>query len=508
MPEPLEAQENNVMNEPTVYPTKETVLADAGVKRTTEEAEIDLDAPRMLRQRQRTQSPVYEEEFVGRLSKRRNRLLRHASQPRWHNQAYMLFLALRQHPDRCLSRPELIKAALALDLKISQERNLPRVFKGKTPANSASASLTTNTDRYFIPFKPEGSRSTHFKLAYEPGDFKKAVEEYRKWEKKLAEHDWPFCFGVPKEGMHMEPGVGAELKEELKADPDRNIMDGKPLTKAEPSEPSLGGVRDEDDASHEKNQDMTKLAQDEGEKTPKLDENGINLKDNERTEESTESAAAYPVAIKQEPLADGEEEDGKMLETHTVEIKQEPSEEGEHEDGKTLEQRKEEELAKLDLSDVPTRWQDIVRVAPSTIPGAGQGLFATRKLPYNIPLGFYFGVPMTEDEFDSLKNDVGRASEYSIMYRRTVLDATDDNGQPFGDPDGEMYCPFHYMNETTEQQANILFVEGVVVNQVICWTKRDIEPGEELFVYYGGDVERHWKEDKKPADAVCESKQV
>ncbi|CEJ01692.1 hypothetical protein RMCBS344292_15714 [Rhizopus microsporus] len=38
----------------------------------------------------------------------------------------MLFLALRQHPDHCLPRAQLINSALELD----------------TPANSASASLT------------------------------------------------------------------------------------------------------------------------------------------------------------------------------------------------------------------------------------------------------------------------------------------------------------------------------------------------------------------------------
>lgn len=53
------------------------------------------------------------------------------SHPRWHNQAYMLFLALRQHPDLCMPRGELIKAALELDKKISSEMSLPLVFRGK-----------------------------------------------------------------------------------------------------------------------------------------------------------------------------------------------------------------------------------------------------------------------------------------------------------------------------------------------------------------------------------------
>jgi hypothetical protein len=63
--------------------------------------------------------------------KRPNPFARLSTQPRWHNQSYMLFLALRQHPERSLPRTELIKAALAMDKKISDELNLPKVFRGK-----------------------------------------------------------------------------------------------------------------------------------------------------------------------------------------------------------------------------------------------------------------------------------------------------------------------------------------------------------------------------------------
>lgn len=151
------------------------------------------------------------------------------------------------------------------------------------------------------------------------------------------------------------------------------------------------------------------------------------------------------------------------------------------------------QLDQLDLTHVPQRWQDIVRIGPSTIPNGGQGLFAARDLPYNTPLGFYFGVPMTEFEFDSIKENVGRASQYSILYRRTVLDATDAQGEPYTEAPGTPLCPFHYMNEAKEESmANILFVEGIVVNQVICWSKRLISPGEELLVWYGNDVNRFW----------------
>src|SRR6185437_7453630 len=70
-------------------------------------------------------------------------------------------------------------------------------------------------------------------------------------------------------------------------------------------------------------------------------------------------------------------------------------------------------------------------------------------------------------------------------------DATNDAGEPFTDPNGKIHCPFHFMNE--DPFGNMVFLEGYEVNQVICLTKRDIRKGEELFVYYGHEVDRaHW----------------
>ncbi|KAG5457532.1 MAG: hypothetical protein BJ554DRAFT_2423, partial [Olpidium bornovanus] len=93
------------------------------------------------------------------------------ARPRWHNANYLLFLALRQHPQKAVPRTELILAALALDEKISKEKGLPRVFKGK------------------------GSRSMWFRLAFEPADFDSAVAAYDSWVCRLVQHDWPLCFG-------------------------------------------------------------------------------------------------------------------------------------------------------------------------------------------------------------------------------------------------------------------------------------------------------------------------
>ncbi|EIE84681.1 hypothetical protein G6F46_009398 [Rhizopus delemar] len=381
--------------------------------------------------------------------------LRPDSHPRWHNQAYMLFLALRQHPDLCMPRGELIKAALELDKKISSEMSLPLVFRGKTPANSASASLTTNTDRYFIPFKPEGSKSTWFKLAYEPGNEEKAVQEYQKWLKKLAEHDWPYCFGVPK------------VLKEVKKPEDGYQTPPASETDIDTESKKVMVISALDDVSNEIIQ--TPSPKSIKEKTPE---------EKSREEESIES-------IKEE-----------KTEKERARNKKSPSSKSDDSVNHQPEMPT-YTLDELDLNDIPNSWKDIVYIAPSNIPGAGSGLFAKRKLPYNTPIGFYFGVPMTEDEFDSLKDRVGRSSEYSIMYRRTVLDATDKDGQPVTDENNPRFCPFHFMNESDEHGASVLFVEGIVVNQVICWTKRDIEAGEELLAWYGKDVNRYWDSERK-----------
>lgn len=291
-----------------------------------------------------------------------------SSQPRWYNQMYLMFLALRQSPGYTATRRDLLKRAVELDEKISKERGLTRAFRGKTPLNSASALLTNNGDRHFIQFRPPGSKYYHFKLAYEPGDLENAKRAYDEWVDVLINIDWPLCFCSEQQA------------------PSSAITDNS--------------IEEDDD---------------------------------------------LPLVV--EILKDA----------------------------------------------VPKSWKDIVEVRPSSIPNAGNGLFAARMLPGGIPLGFYFGVPMTEDEFDSLKETKGMSSHYSIMYRKTVLDATDPDGMPYTDPEGPVYCPFHFMNEDRKGSGNIVFQEGIKVNQVICMTKRTVGKGEELFVSYGDEVDRsHW----------------
>ncbi|KAF9573329.1 hypothetical protein EC968_008783 [Mortierella alpina] len=476
---------------------------------------------------------------------RHNAPQRHKFKPRWHTQPYVMFLALRAMPGRTAARQELINATLALDRKISQERGLPRVFTGKTPANSASACLTNNGDKYFIPFKPEGSKSTHFRLAYQPGDFDTAVKEYDSWMEKLIKHDWPLCFGVPKEGaipIHIlekqqEAQMALEQQAALGADQSSTLE----VTTAEQSLNDANLLAASIDLHADS---VTKSSATVAEPTPKHDTGSSSppstpdskkrVPDSIEAEMDDTTRSSKKAKSDQEPNSisssstlaatlQGQDQETKVTDKlERLELKSAahapsstPSTPGEAQErdsskkaspppptnGNTSTPSKatkatanekvdEYRLEDLDLTNVPTSLADILRVDVSTIPNSGNGLFAKVDLPASTPLGFYFGVPMTENEFDSLKDGVGVASHYSIMYRRTVLDATDENGMPYSDPAGRLYCPFHFMNE--DPNGNISFITGSVVNQVICTTNRDVKAGEELFVFYGKEVDRHW----------------
>ncbi|KAG9289157.1 hypothetical protein G9A89_022466 [Geosiphon pyriformis] len=401
----------------------------------------------------------------------RYRLPQQIVRPRWHNQQQMLLRTLLEAPSHILPRTELITRALAKDAEMSAREGLPRCFMGQTPKNSASACLTTNADKYFIPIKQDGATTSFYKLSFIPGDLDDAIATYNKWMKRLTEHDWPLCFGKTKKS---KPGT------ELIKSPRAVVL-------------SVG-------ASNEKHLRCRRCG-------PEL--RGCDMKLPSCTRCKTKGIlCVYPMraGVQKEltPLKDLYTPKSSAKKTDTPQtpfsLRTKAREAVDYSEKKIRVTKNsaivqaanpEEILNGLDLTGVPSKLSDIVEVRTSTIPNAGRGLFATRNLPMTTPLGFYFGVPTLEHEFDLYKDNVGKASHYSMRYRHTILDATDAKGEPFTDPNGKIFCPFHFMNE--DPFGNMVFLEGNEVNQVICWTKRDILKGEELFVYYGGEVDRgHW----------------
>jgi prepilin-type processing-associated H-X9-DG protein len=140
---------------------------------------------------------------------------------------------------------------------------------------------------------------------------------------------------------------------------------------------------------------------------------------------------------------------------------------------------------------IPKSLEQVLEIKESFIPNSGKGVFAKIKIPKHTYLGFYFGVPYDEDEFDSLKEGVGVASQYAHRYKNTVLDATNEQGVLYDEVIPELFCPFHYINEDLKK-ANIAFIDGHVVNQIICMTLKEIKVGEELYVNYGPEIPRPW----------------
>ncbi|CAG8583582.1 13203_t:CDS:2 [Funneliformis caledonium] len=413
--------------------------------------------------------------------------------PRWHNQQYMMFLALQRAPNKTLSRGELIKAAISLDEKCSDETGLPRCFTGQTPRNSASACLTTNADKYFKVFKTDSKQNTTFyKLSFVPNDRNDAIYRYKQWMQGIIEHDWVLCFGKPKKSRTGQSVTnnGNVIMLTVGAGNPVHVRCRRCIEKScDAKLPACGRCRQRGHLCiyplrigvHEKTERL------KAKRTPLL------LTYPEQTIEiDTRPATATRNKKKlQQQLL----EQQKRLDSEDPDI--------------CRASLPDEILNGLDLSNVPKSLDDVVEVRPSTIQNAGNGLFAKRNLPMATPLGFYFGVPMMEDDFDNSKDKIGRASHYSMRYKHTILDATDEKGEPFTDPNGPIFCPFHFMNE--DPFGNMVFLEGGDVNQVICWTKRDIRKGEELFVYYGGDVDReHWGQAGNNSDQLvneCDSEE-
>ncbi|CAG8676908.1 19443_t:CDS:2 [Dentiscutata erythropus] len=402
------------------------------------------------------------EEFEKNRKNRQPRLKPPLLRPRWHNQQHMMLLTLQNAKDHTMSRTALIDAALALDEKLSAETGLPRCFTGQTPRNSASSCLTTNADKYFIQFKKDRSQTSYYKLAFIPEDIDDAIRHYNDWMKKLIEHDWPLCFGrVKKNKQAVMLSVGASNPQHLRCRrcapdtscdvklPSCSKCKSKGFLCIYPLRPGVHKERERPRAT-----------------VKSTSSNSQNIENSTNGTKHKKKSASNSKKRQQNDDYSSGNESCALVSTDIL-------------------------LNGLDLSCVPKNLNDVVEIRPSTIPNAGNGLFAKRNLPMATPLGFYFGVPTMEDEFDQNKDKVGRASHYSMRYKHTILDATDDKGEPFTDPNGKIHCPFHFMNE--DPFGNMVFLEGSEVNQVICWTKRDIKKGEELFVYYGGEVDReHW----------------
>jgi len=515
--------------------------------------------------------------------------------PRWFNQSYIVFLALRQ-AGKPLHRPDLINATLKLDKKLAKERKLPTLFKGKTPSNTCSGILTTNANGYFKSEKPPGSKSTIFSLAFEPCDFNHAVSQYNLWVKELIEVDWPIFFAEitnPNKYEECANRYNAIMKrrmDEIKKS--RPVLQARPLCESPPTNNSsimkhelntrsrtkkfrarytesdvfysnaddyfdddIGLLGFEDHSTDMKSSHSEGTASASLELADAAKGNDTPLHTSSKSGDSTAvSDSAYIKDTQDKALPQSNSEQVASPTTQlpqsavivtagqtsklpaskspsSTEAPQEsPSKSASTPDSShskngsvlVLEDSEDEDFAinpddelndgdfkmklvaapkrssplsmkKIDppLSlTVPTSILDLLYTQTSSLgPNAGLGCFTRYNIEIHTIIGFYFGVPMTEDEYDSLKDNVGIASSFSIRYKNTVLDATDDQGMPFKPDNPEMFCPCHYINENAAK-VNCVFLDGAAVNQIWVVTTRAVRAGEEMFVVYGSEVDR------------------
>lgn len=347
----------------------------------------------------------------------------------------------------------------------------------QTPQNSCSAVLTENRDKYFVSHKPAGAPATIFSLAYKPHDFAEAKQRYDEWTAYLVQNDYPVYFGTKKN------------EDDREVECEAAIQSPEPPSATRRKAPSRQGYESLGISpllSHPELPTLSSGSVAQG-KLPRTDSLPSLCLDLERWLGSD---------IRAGQLFDGET-------VGHLSPPQKPS--------LGLSDHAESSKTRLPTpydgdpeADIPRSVYDVVEVRTSTIPNAGRGVFAKRKVPRHAILGYYFGVPLTEDEFDCLKEKVGQASQYAvgllretlmadskwfprtkIRYKFTVLDATDENGEPFA----ETVCPFHFINEDCSR-VNVAFREGAQVNQIYVLATRDIEADDEIFVSYGTEVDR------------------
>lgn len=135
-----------------------------------------------------------------------------------------------------------------------------------------------------------------------------------------------------------------------------------------------------------------------------------------------------------------------------------------------------------------TRETDYVTVKKSLVPGAGEGVFAKKKISKGMLIGYYLG------EFLSME-------EARVLYKKNehhyffgTPECAKKPETPYIDGDREHYvskvnfAPAK-MNGKEVNFINVYFKKFCQDPYVRLFAARNIEPGEELYVSYGSDYE-------------------
>jgi hypothetical protein len=135
-----------------------------------------------------------------------------------------------------------------------------------------------------------------------------------------------------------------------------------------------------------------------------------------------------------------------------------------------------------------TRDTEFVTVKQSLVPGAGEGVFAKKRIPKGTLIGYYLGTYLSMDEARTLY----KQNEHHYFFG--MPECAKKPETPYIDGNREHYvskvnfAPAR-MNGTEVYFINVYFKKFCQDPYVRLFAARTIEAGEELYVSYGGDYE-------------------
>jgi len=129
----------------------------------------------------------------------------------------------------------------------------------------------------------------------------------------------------------------------------------------------------------------------------------------------------------------------------------------------------------------------------------GQGLFAKRYLPPLTFIGQYYGTPISREKYKQKATTLGRFVDYCAEVPNNpnfLYDPTDEEGQIMQKFKNNVCI---YINEPPPQKLNNCawvfttldsFEETTLLE---IWTFREIQPEEELYIFYGEEYHRNYE---------------
>lgn len=154
---------------------------------------------------------------------------------------------------------------------------------------------------------------------------------------------------------------------------------------------------------------------------------------------------------------------------------------------------------------VASMFKKMSEVKQSSIPGAGLGVFATRRIPAETNIGWYVGALATVKQAES--SDFQSQYAVTLAHRPTWITLKQ---WKLG-----KRVVYEDRNATSELPCRLMRINGVksmddarysvaILGNGQFETVRDIQKGEELFTYYGTDVDVFIEDNRETPDETTE----